>query len=116
MAGQTKVVARCDVDSDRLEIAAEEVQDICGDQPRTYGDFRELFEKESVEIAIIATPDHWHALNALAAIEAVLTSLSKNLQAILSVRAKPFSERRVMPGGQFKSDCTEGLVRIMFPE
>ncbi|MEZ6079135.1 MAG: Gfo/Idh/MocA family oxidoreductase [Pirellulaceae bacterium] len=60
----------CDVDSDRLEIAAEEVQDICGDQPRTYGDFRELFEKESVEIAIIATPDHWHALNALAAIEA----------------------------------------------
>ncbi len=68
-AGQTKVVALCDVDSDRLEIAAEEVQDLCGDQPRLYGDFREVFEKEEVEIAIIATPDHWHALNALAALE-----------------------------------------------
>lgn len=69
-AGQTKVVALCDVDSDRLEIAAEEVQDLCGEEPRVYGDFREVFEKESVDIAIIATPDHWHALNALTAIEA----------------------------------------------
>jgi predicted dehydrogenase len=69
-AGQTKVVALCDVDSDRLELAAEEVEDLCGDQPRTYADYRELFDKAQVEIAIIATPDHWHALNTLAAIEA----------------------------------------------
>ncbi|QDS93513.1 Glucose--fructose oxidoreductase precursor [Roseimaritima multifibrata] len=69
-AGQTKVVAICDVDQDKLELAAEEVTDLSGDEPKTYGDFRELFEKEDVEIAIIATPDHWHALNALAAIEA----------------------------------------------
>lgn len=69
-AGQTKVVALCDVDRDRLEINAEEVNDLSGDTPRTYSDYRELFEKEDVEIAIIATPDHWHALNTLAAIEA----------------------------------------------
>ncbi|MCA9138314.1 MAG: Gfo/Idh/MocA family oxidoreductase [Planctomycetales bacterium] len=69
-AGQTSVVALCDVDQDRLEIAAEEVNDLSGDSPRTYADYRELFEKEDVEIAIIATPDHWHALNTLAAIEA----------------------------------------------
>lgn len=69
-AGQTKVVALCDVDSDRLEINAEEVADLSGDTPKTYTDYRELFEKEDVEIAIIATPDHWHALNSLAAIDA----------------------------------------------
>ena len=69
-AGQTKVVALCDVDRDRLEIASEEVTDLCGDQPKIYTDYRELFEKEEVEIAIIATPDHWHALNTLAAIDA----------------------------------------------
>ena len=69
-AGQTKVVAICDdVDSDRLEINAEEIHDLCGDRPKTYGDFRELLDKEDVEIAIIATPDHWHALNTIAAIE-----------------------------------------------
>lgn len=68
--GQTNVVALCDVDRDRLEIAAEEVADLSGNEPVTYSDYRELFAKEDVEIAIIATPDHWHALNALAAIEA----------------------------------------------
>jgi len=69
-AGNTKVVALCDVDSDKLELASEEVNDLCGDSPNTYADYRELFEKEEIEIAIIATPDHWHALNTLAAIAA----------------------------------------------
>ncbi len=67
--GQTKVVALCDVDADKLELAAEEVQDISSDQPKTYRDFRELLDKQEIDIAIIATPDHWHALNTLAAIE-----------------------------------------------
>lgn len=68
--GQTKVVALCDVDADKIELAAEEVQDNSSDQPKTYGDFREMLDKEDIEIAIIATPDHWHALCTLAAIEA----------------------------------------------
>lgn len=66
---QCKAVALCDVDRDTLELAAEEVSDLSGDKPNTYGDFRELLEKEKVEIAIVATPDHWHALNTIAAIE-----------------------------------------------
>ena len=37
---------------------------------KTYTDFRELLDQEEIEIAIVATPDHWHALNTLAAIEA----------------------------------------------
>ncbi|MGB0595462.1 MAG: Gfo/Idh/MocA family protein [Rubripirellula sp.] len=69
-AGQTKVVALCDVDSDRLEINAEEVNDLSGETPAVYSDYRELFEKEDIEVAIIATPDHWHALNTIAAINA----------------------------------------------
>jgi predicted dehydrogenase len=69
-AGNVKVVALCDVDSDKLEIAAEEVEDLSGDQPKTYKDFRELLDKEDIEIAIVATPDHWHALNTIAAIDA----------------------------------------------
>lgn len=69
-AGNVKVVALCDVDQDKLEIAAEEVEDLTGDAPKIYTDFRELLDKEEVEIAIVATPDHWHALNTIAAIEA----------------------------------------------
>lgn len=69
-AGQTKVVALCDVDRDRLEINAEEVNDLSGETPAVYSDYRELFDKEDIEVAIIATPDHWHALNTIAAIDA----------------------------------------------
>src|SRR5690606_27872464 len=69
-AGQSKVVAMCDVDRQHLDGAAKEVEDLCGDQPVRYGDFREMLDREEVEIAIVATPDHWHALAALAAIDA----------------------------------------------
>ncbi len=68
--GQTKVVALCDVDADNLETAAEQVKDLTSDAPKTYKDYRELFDKEQIDIAIIATPDHWHALNTIAAMKA----------------------------------------------
>ncbi len=69
-AGQSKVVALCDVDPDNLELAAEKVEDLSGDKPRTYQDFRELLAQQQVEIAIVATPDHWHALATIAALQA----------------------------------------------
>ncbi|WP_153559012.1 Gfo/Idh/MocA family protein [Roseimaritima sediminicola] len=68
--GNIKVVALCDVDRDKLEIAAEEVSDLTGDTPATFTDFRELLDEREIDIAIVATPDHWHALNTIAAIEA----------------------------------------------
>lgn len=69
-AGNTRVVALCDVDRDKLEIAAEEVEDLSGDSPKTFTDFRELLDQVDIDIAIVATPDHWHALNTIAAIDA----------------------------------------------
>ncbi len=69
-AGNCQVVALADVDSDVLELAAEKVKKLSGDEPKTYQDVRELIDKEKIDIAIIATPDHWHALNAIDAIGA----------------------------------------------
>ncbi len=68
--GNCKVVALADVDSDVLELAAEKVKALSGDQPKTYQDVRELIDEQKLDIAIVATPDHWHALNAIAAIGA----------------------------------------------
>ena len=64
-SGAVKVVALCDVDANILEVAADQVNDLAGDQPKTYKDYRELLEKEKPEIVIIASPDHWHALQAI---------------------------------------------------
>ncbi len=69
-AGRSKVVGLCDVYGQALEVSADEVNDLCGDQPRKYRDYRELLAKEKPQVVIIATPDHWHALPAIAAVEA----------------------------------------------
>ena len=68
-AGQSKVVAMCDVDQPQLDRAAEEVAKLSGDTPKKYGDWRELLEKERPQIVINATPDHWHALPTIAAVK-----------------------------------------------
>jgi predicted dehydrogenase len=65
------VVGLCDVDSQMLSAAADIVatRQKSGATPRTYGDYRELLREEEPEIALIATPDHWHALAMIAACE-----------------------------------------------
>jgi predicted dehydrogenase len=69
-SGRVKVVAMCDVDGNNLEVAADQVNDLSGDQPKTYKDFRELLTKEKPELVIVASPDHWHALHSIAALKA----------------------------------------------
>jgi predicted dehydrogenase len=69
-AKRSKIVALCDVDRTVLENAAELVKDQTGSAPKTYGDYRELLDKEKPEIVIIATPDHWHSLTSIAALKA----------------------------------------------
>lgn len=69
-ARQSKVVALCDVDQNFLNSTAESVRKATGDNPKLYRDYRELLSKEKPEIVIVATPDHWHPLIAIAAMEA----------------------------------------------
>ncbi len=69
-SGESTIVGLCDVDRKILKEAEEQVIKFSGDQPRTYGDYRELLKKEQPEIVIVATPDHWHALPMIAAVEA----------------------------------------------
>ena len=67
-----EVVALCDVDKRMLSEAAEMVaaRQVSKKKPRTYGDYREMFKAEGPDIVHVATPDHWHALAMIAAVEA----------------------------------------------
>ncbi len=69
-AGGSKVVALCDVDQSQRDAAAAEVEQLSGDTPKKYKDYRELLDKEKPEIVIVATPDHWHPLITIAAVTA----------------------------------------------
>jgi predicted dehydrogenase len=67
-----EVVSLCDVDKRMLADAAEIVasRQASKKKPRTYGDYREMLKEKDLDIVLIATPDHWHALAMIAAVEA----------------------------------------------
>ena len=69
-SGECRMAALCDVDRGQLTQAAEEVAKLSGDKPKLYKDYRELLAAEKPDIAIIGTPDHWHALPLIAAVKA----------------------------------------------
>ena len=39
-------------------------------QPKRYNDFRELLEQKDIDAVCISTPDHWHAIQMIAAVDA----------------------------------------------
>jgi predicted dehydrogenase len=67
-----EVTALCDVDSRMLGAAADTVaaRQRSRQRPRTFGDYREMLRPRDLDIVLIATPDHWHALPMIAAVEA----------------------------------------------
>ncbi|MDX2302748.1 MAG: Gfo/Idh/MocA family oxidoreductase [Microscillaceae bacterium] len=67
--GSSKLIAICDVDQRTLKTVQEEINQLSGQKPKPYTDYREMLTKEKPEIVIVATPDHWHALPALMAME-----------------------------------------------
>ena len=71
MAGGDRVLAVCDVDAKRREEARQQIDALAGDRScKAYNDFREVLEREDIDGVVIATPDHWHAYMAVAAIKA----------------------------------------------
>ena len=66
------VVSLCDVDKKMLADAAEIVasRQESKKTPRTYADYREMLREKDLDIVLVATPDHWHALPMIAACEA----------------------------------------------
>jgi len=69
-SGSCEIVGLCDVDARQFEATLAHVRTGTGDTPKTFKDYRELLAQTKPEIAIIGTPDHWHALPAIAAMEA----------------------------------------------
>lgn len=67
-----EVVSLCDVDRRMVAEAADMVAErqASKKKPRTYGDFRELLEEKDVDVVMVSTPDHWHALLAIEAMKA----------------------------------------------
>jgi predicted dehydrogenase len=67
-----EVVSLGDVDTRMLAGAADIIaaRQTSKKRPRTYGDYRDMLKEKDLDIVLIGTPDHWHALPMIAAVEA----------------------------------------------
>lgn len=67
-----EVVSLCDVDRNMVAEAAEIVagRQASKKKPRTFHDYREMLKEKDLDIVLIATPDHWHALPMIEACKA----------------------------------------------
>lgn len=67
-----EVVALCDVDKNLLNAAGDLVskRQKSGKKPKLYGDYRKLLNENELDIVLIGTPDHWHALQMIDAVKA----------------------------------------------
>jgi predicted dehydrogenase len=72
-----EVLAVCDVDTTRREASLKRVEEAYGAKTgvtykgcKAYTDFREVLARKDIDAVLIATPDHWHAIIAIAAVQA----------------------------------------------
>lgn len=61
-----EVVAVCDIYQPYLNFAAKKI----GTNPKQFKNYRRLLEQEDIDAVVIATPDHWHALQTIHGCEA----------------------------------------------
>lgn len=66
----SRVVAICDVDKNLYPKTIDSIQKMGGIKPRTVEDFRDLLDNKDIDAVSIATPDYWHALQAIWACQA----------------------------------------------
>ena len=66
-----EVVSLCDVDKHMLAEAADIVatRQLSRKKPRPFADYREMLRQKDLDLVLIATPDHWHALNMIEAVK-----------------------------------------------
>lgn len=67
---RTVIRVLVDVDSKVGEQQADKVEKMQGTRPRVVGDVREILDSDDVQIVTCATPNHWHAMIAVWAMQA----------------------------------------------
>src|SRR5207245_103764 len=67
-----EIISICDPDkhmlAEAVEIASQRQKS--KQAPRTYNDSRDMLKEKDLDLVLVGSPDHWHALHAIAAMEA----------------------------------------------
>ena len=119
---EVQVVAVCDVDTNRREFAKKTVEERYGKDKdasfkgcEAYADFRKLLERKDIDAVVIATPDHWHAFIAIAALNAgkdvyCEKPLTHNIHEALTLIDSVRSNKRILQTGSQQRSSKEFRV------
>jgi len=117
-----QVLAVCDVDTTRREDARKKVDEFYAKNPtkgapgcKAYTDFRELINRKDIDLVCIATPDHWHAIIALAALRAgkdvyCEKPLTHNIHEAIEIMKAAEANKRVLQTGSMQRSSKEFRV------
>ena len=67
---ESEITAICDVDDARIAKTQQRLEKLGRRRPESFKDFRRIVEHKEVDVCLVCTPDHWHALPAISAFQA----------------------------------------------
>lgn len=107
------IVALCDVDKNLLNEAGKLVSERQKSRkvPRLYGDYNKMLSENQLDIVLIGSPDHWHALQA---IDAMKAGVNVYVQKPISVDVME-GEAMVAAARKYKRTVQVGLQRRSTP-
>jgi len=119
-----QVVAVCDVDTTRRNAAKKRVDDHYQEQAgagakatvcAAYNDFRDLLARPDIDAVCIATPDHWHAIITIAALQTgkdvyCEKPLTHNIHEAIAVMQAVTKNKRVLQTGSMQRSMSEFRV------
>lgn len=117
-----RVVGVCEVDKTRRDAAQARVNEFYTGRPElgapdcaAYNDYRELIARDDIDAVCIATPDHWHAVQVIAALEAGLDvycekPLTHNIHESVAIIEAVEAHGRVLQTGSMQRSMEEFRV------
>jgi len=121
-----QVVAVCDVDETRRKVAQKKVNEyyqVHSDKGtadcKAYNDLRELIARDDIDAVCIATPDHWHAYPAVAAMRSgkdvyCEKPLTHNIHEAIVVMEEAKKHSRILQTGSMQRSKKEFRVACEF--
>ncbi|MGH9723347.1 MAG: Gfo/Idh/MocA family protein [Bryobacteraceae bacterium] len=100
--GDNQTVAVCDLKDDYMDFAIKKSRAT----PKKYKDYRKLIEDKDVDAVVIATPDHWHALQFIDACNA-----GKDVYVEKPISLTVFEGRRMVEAARRTNRVTQAGIQ-----